>query len=257
MLQIARGNRAVHLATGAHLRQHAARNAEQRQEFIIPVQRVDVVEHGAAGVAGVGDKHLALGQIPDEPGINRAEAELAALRPLARILDIIENPLDLGRGKISVNDEPGLAANPVALVVQTVAILGGAAVLPDDGIAHRLAGGAVPDDGGLALVGHADGGDILRFQPGLGKRFGEYRNLRAPNLLRIVLDPTRRRKMLGKRLLGDADRLAMAIENNRARGRRPLVKRHDELILHKQSSSEKQKTSKNCKRLKVFQQSET
>ena len=223
MLQVAVGNRAIDFAAGAHLRQHTARDVKQREQLVVPVQRVDVVEHGAAGVAGVGNKHLALGQIPDEPSVNRAEAQLAALRPLARILDIIENPLDLGRGKIGVNNQPGLAANPVALVVQTVAVFRGAAVLPDDGVMYRLAGGAVPDDGGLALVGDANRGEVFRFQPGFGERFGEHRNLRTPNLLGVMLNPARRREILGKRLLRDADGLAVAVKNNRPRRGRPLV----------------------------------
>jgi hypothetical protein len=38
----------------------------------------------------------------------------------------------------------------------------GAAVLPDDGVVDRLAGAAVPQHRGLALVGDADGGDVAR-----------------------------------------------------------------------------------------------
>ena len=45
--------------------------------------------------------------------------------------------------------------------LQSGADVGGAAVLPDDGAVHGLAGGAVPHHGGLALVGDADRGDVL------------------------------------------------------------------------------------------------
>ena len=38
----------------------------------------------------------------------------------------------------------------------------GAGVLPDDGVVHRLAGAAVPQHGGLALVGDADRGQVGR-----------------------------------------------------------------------------------------------
>ena len=44
---------------------------------------------------------------------------------------------------------------------------GGAAILPDDRVVDRLAGRAVPDHRGLALVGDADGGDVLRREAGL------------------------------------------------------------------------------------------
>ena len=61
---------------------------------------------------------------------------------------------------------------PCAL--QLVAEGGGAAILPDDGVVDRLAGLAVPDDGRLALIGDADGGDVAaverRLSPGLRGR---------------------------------------------------------------------------------------
>ena len=54
--------------------------------------------------------------------------------------------------------------------LQFGADVGGAAVLPDDGAVHGLAGGAVPHHGGLALVGDADRGDVLRLQAGFLQR---------------------------------------------------------------------------------------
>ena len=51
----------------------------------------------------------------------------------------------------------------MALRFELVAKGGGAAVLPDNCVVDRLAGGAIPDDCGFALVGDADGGDV----PGL------------------------------------------------------------------------------------------
>ncbi len=52
----------------------------------------------------------------------------------------------------------------VAFGLQSGADVGGAAVLPDDGAVHGLAGRAVPHHRGLALVGDADGGDVVRLQ---------------------------------------------------------------------------------------------
>ena len=54
--------------------------------------------------------------------------------------------------------------------LQSRADVGGAAVLPDDGAMHGLPGGAVPHDGGLALVGDADRGDVLCREAGLLQR---------------------------------------------------------------------------------------
>ena len=63
-------------------------------------------------------------------------------------------PARSGRG-------PGLRA----LGLELGAVVGGAAVLPDDRAVDRLAGRAVPDDGRLALVGDADGGDAPDVDP--------------------------------------------------------------------------------------------
>ena len=47
--------RPIHLRRGAHFRQHAARNIERFEQFVVPLQRVDVEERGARGVRHVGD----------------------------------------------------------------------------------------------------------------------------------------------------------------------------------------------------------
>ena len=79
-----------------------------------------------------------------------------------------------------------------------------------------MAGAAVPNDRGFALVGDPDGGEIPR--PGAGgvHGFGERRRLRSPDLLRVVLDPAGLRKVLGKFPLGRGDDTALGIEQNRA-----------------------------------------
>ena len=70
------------------------------------------------------------------------------------------------------------------------------------------AGGAVPHHGGLALVGDADRGDVLCRDIGLLQRLAAGGNGRGPDVLRLVLDPARGRKMLRKlrlRRRGDRD----------------------------------------------------
>ena len=71
--------------------------------------------------------------------------------------------------------------------------IGGAAVLPDDGVVDRLAGRAVPDHGGLALVGDADAGDIARPRRRPWPAPRARSRPRRPDLLRVVLDPAGRR----------------------------------------------------------------
>ena len=106
--------------------------------------------------------HLAAGQPPQQITIDGAEHQLASISALARAGDLVEDPGDFRSRKIGIDDQAGLFRNRglVAFGLQSRADIGGAAVLPDDGAMHRLAGGAVPHHGGLALVGDADRGDV-------------------------------------------------------------------------------------------------
>ena len=49
------------------------------QQLVVPIERVDVEQQRAAGVAVVGHVPPAAGEPPDEPGIDGAEEDLAAL----------------------------------------------------------------------------------------------------------------------------------------------------------------------------------
>jgi hypothetical protein len=158
------------------LGQHGPRDAEALQEPVVPVLAGDVEEHGAAGVRRIGGMHPAAGQPPEEEAVDGAAGELAAPRPGAGTGHVVEQPLDLGGGEIGVDHEPGrgLDVRLEALGHQLAAQRGRAPVLPDDGIVDRPARGPVPDDGGLALVGDADGGD------GGGRPARTSRSPRAP-----------------------------------------------------------------------------
>src|SRR5204862_988673 len=98
-----------------------------------------------------------------------------------------------------------------------------APVLPDDRVSDRLAGGAVPDDRRLALVGDADAGDVGCLEPGTRERLARGCELRAPDLARVVLDPSRLRIDLAELALRQGNDPAARIEHDRARARRALV----------------------------------
>ena len=76
---------------------------------------------------------------------------------------------------------------------------------PDDGVMDRLACLPIPDDGGLSLVGDANGGE----QAGGDTRFGENIShggeLSFPYLVGVVFDPTGLGKDLAELLLRDGD----------------------------------------------------
>jgi hypothetical protein len=86
-----------------------------------------------------------------------------------------------------------------------------------------LAGVAIPDDGGLALVGDPDGGDIGRADIRLREHLGCDSGLSGPDIARVVLDPAGLWENLRKFFLRDGDDRAGVIEHDRAGAGRALV----------------------------------
>src|SRR5439155_18156235 len=123
------------------------------------------------------------------------------------------------RGKVSVGNQTGLLSEQrfETTLLEAITHRGGAAVLPHNGIANRPAGAAVPDDGGFALVGNADGGDITRSQLRIRECLRRHARLRRPDFIRIVLDPAGLWEKLREFLLGDGDDISAVIEYDRAR----------------------------------------
>ena len=160
--------------------------------------------HGAGGVRGVGDVYASASQFPQQPGINGAKREAAGFRELAGFRDVFENPGNFAAGKVRVDQQAGALLDQilVALRLELLAKRGGAAILPDNGIADGLAGRTVPDNGSFALVGDADGGHVARLRFGFGQSLQSNRNLGCRDLLGIVLDPSGLGKDLGELALG-------------------------------------------------------
>ena len=152
---------------------------------------VDVVEERAAGVAHVGDVRLAAREFPRQPGVDGAEGEPSFRRRLPRAVHMIENPLELRAGEIGVEDETGLLLNHrrMAQLLQRVAMLRRAAVLPHDGAVDGPAGRAIPHHGRLALVGDADGGDLVELNSSMSHGLGDHARLGGPDFLGVVLHP--------------------------------------------------------------------
>ena len=227
--KILRQRLAVNAAAGPDLREHTLGDVQLRENFIVPAKGVDVEQHGAGGVGIVRHMGFAAGELPDEPGLHGAEQQLAPLRPRPDARHILQNPAQLGAGKIGVDDQTGLAPEFLhqSFFLQLVAIRTGAAALPDDGAAHRLAGFSVPDDGGLPLVGDADGGNVgggrpdVRHSP-LGDLY-----LGRPDLVGVMLHPAGLGEILGKFLLGDGTHFPLLVKKNAAVGRGAGIQRHD------------------------------
>ena len=201
-----------------HLRQQAARNVEQRQQLLVPLLAVDVEQQGARGIAGVGAMRLATAQTPQQEAVDGAEAQFAALGALAGARHAVENPAQLGGGKVGVDQQAGLLRHPrfVTGGFQPGTVVGGAAVLPDDGRMDRCAGRGIPDDGGLALVGDADGQHLLGPEPLARQHLTTDLEGAQPDLFGVVLDPAILGEVLLELALGTGQVQTLGTEDNGA-----------------------------------------
>ena len=121
---------------------------------------MDIEQHGARGVGGVGAVDLAAGQTPEQEAVYGAETQLIALGARACARHIVQNPAQLGCGEVGVDQQSGALADHRLMAggLEFGTVAGGAAILPDNGAIEQLAAGGVPHQGGFALVGDADPG---------------------------------------------------------------------------------------------------
>jgi len=165
-------------------------------ELAVPAARRQSVQHGPRGIGRVGDVGASPGQPRDEPAIHRARGQLAPLRPEPE-LGVVEQPFQLGRGEVRIQQEsaalPDQRLGPRGPELH--ATLRGPPVLPDDRRRHGLERLPLPEDQRLALIGDADTDGAL---PGLRQGVPCRRQRGADQLLRIVLDPAGRGKVLAK-----------------------------------------------------------
>ena len=100
----------------------------------------------------------------------------------------------------------------MALRFEFCAKCSGTAILPDDRVIDGLAGGAIPDDCGFALVGDADGGNIAGLHFSFGQRFLSDGELGGGDFCGIVLYPSGLGKNLLEFALRDGVDAALVIE---------------------------------------------
>src|SRR5207248_7705622 len=131
------------------------------------------------------------GELPDEPGVDGTEEDLALLRALPQAGQLVQQPTDLGSGEVGREWQPGRGAEPVGSRVagQFPDDAVGAGVLPHDRRVYRLPGRFVPQQRGLALVGDAHRGQVGAGQAGLVERAAGDCSAVVPDLGRVVVDP--------------------------------------------------------------------
>ena len=168
---------------------------------------------------------LPIGKIPDQPRVDGPESQATDPGPGSRPLGVPEQPLDLGRAEVGIQFQAGFAADqPVGFVLsQRITNVGGAAVLPDDGVGDRLAGVAIPEQRSFSLVGDANRRDVTGRELGQAQcSFGGVQ-LGFPDRRGIMLDPARSGLNLRKLTLCDRHGSSEFVENNRPRTGRPLI----------------------------------
>jgi hypothetical protein len=133
-------------------------------------------------------------------------------------------------GEVGGQRQAGLAAEAVLadVAAEFPAEGVGAGVLPDDGVVDGLTGVLVPEESGLALVGDADGLDVVAGDAGLLDGSGDDLLDVGPDLVGVVLDPARLREDLLVLLLVDRDDTAVLVEDDAAAGGGALVDGGDE-----------------------------
>ena len=214
---------------GNGLWEHGRRDIQQLQNLLIPLQSVDVEQHGSGGVGIIGYMNLSAAELPDQPGFHGAEQKLPIVCQLPCSGDVFQNPADFGAGKIGIDYQTGFLPDGIhqPLFRQAVAVFGGSAALPHNGVTDGTACGFVPDDGGFTLVGDADGGDIRSGGTDVGHGLPGYLQLGGEDLVGVMLHPAGLGENLGKFLLGDAAYFPCVVEQDAAVGGGAGIQRHN------------------------------
>jgi hypothetical protein len=178
---------------------------------------MDVIEHGARGIGGVGHMGSTTGQLPDQKAIHRAKQQFPPPRFVARALDMVQNPFQLGAREIGIGQQAGPFDDNliIARFAQAAAKIGGATVLPDNRIVDRLPGRSVPNQCGFALIGDADCDDVIWPKARLFNRCTACARGGRPQIGRVMLDPAGIGEMLRELFLRCGDDPHRTVKNDR------------------------------------------
>jgi hypothetical protein len=203
------------LGGAVNLGEQFPRDAEQREQLVVPFERRKRDEQGSGCVGRVGDVSAAARELPDEPAVHRAERE-PVHSPCPR-----EQPFELGRREVRVRDEPGVLEQQVGRQLGTP--LGRPPVLPHDRPLHGPPARPLPEERRLTLVRDPDAREVAGPEVRLserGLRRGEHR---LPDLFRVVLHPPRLREVLRELRVAASVYAQLGVDDEARRPGRPLV----------------------------------
>src|SRR5260221_11129720 len=111
-------------------------------------------------------------ELPNQPGVDGAERQFAAIGFFASAGNIVEQPVHFGAGEVGVDHEPRFLLDHFCMSgrAQFVAERRGATILPNDGVMNWFASLAIPPTGGLRWFGMPNRAEILLRAPGRVKR---------------------------------------------------------------------------------------
>ena len=145
---------------------------------------------------------------------------------------MVENPFGATGREIRVDEQSGFLLHhlTIASLFQLVADLRTAHALPYHGVAYGLAGGLIPHDDGLTLVGDRQGVVVL-FEVLVFQQFFHHPQGVVVYLFRIMLHPSGFGIILLVRFVDTTEHLTLFIEQHGFCGRGALVD-GDDVILH-------------------------
>lgn len=140
----------------------------------------------------------AAGEIPNHPGVDGAEYGVAGADGVPDHVHVLQKPHDLEGAEVGADGEAAGGDEVVApageVADEAVTDGAGAGVHPHDGVVQGEAGGSAPDDGGLPLVGEADGPeasvDVVASGGGLVEGLRHAHPHALHDLRRVVLHPS-------------------------------------------------------------------
>jgi hypothetical protein len=165
-----------------NLRQHRPWDTEESEKVVVPRARVNIEKQSPRGVGGVGDVNLAVGQAPDEKAVDGAEGQVSAFRFSASAGNIVENPGDLRRREIGIEQQPGARGHErlASAILEFGAKRRRSAILPNDRVVDWPASCPAPDKCRFALVGYPEPGEGARFDAGPGESLPRCRERGSP-----------------------------------------------------------------------------
>ena len=183
---------------------HRHRNIKEIADRLAPPSFVYIVEHGAGRIGRIGHMGRAASQLPDQVAIHRAKEQITAPRFFPRTVNMIQNPLHLGRRKIRINEQTRPIRDHLCMArsSQIAAKLCRATILPNNRIVDGVACGAVPNQCRFALIGNTDRSHMVCRGLGLFQRLTRRSDNRSPEVIRVMFDPSRLREVLWEFFLG-------------------------------------------------------